>query len=198
MRDVNEPRNADARGDLGDAFGSLYMNIIIGKVSFAHGPQGQHNIHSNASVNILCLIVAANDVVHYVGVPDTLGNLFLVTDVPFLPKAAAIRVKNANTTNGEDRTYKGDDLSEIACNLQVALLVLVTVWYDNLRSCLRCVGVRYRADDPSSPKNTRTELGDEIAAEEARAAKDGRNVPCYRTASSRTLRNDRWSSRERE
>ena len=37
------------------------------------------------------------------------------------------------------------------------------------------------------PKNTRTELGDEIAAEEARASKDGRNVPCYSTAPSRTL-----------
>src|SRR6266571_8755025 len=48
--------------------------------------------------------------------------------------------------------------------------------------------VRYRAQ---ASKKKRTELGDEIAAEEARAAKDGRDVPCDRTAPCRTLRDDR-------
>ena len=47
-------------------------------------------------------------------------------------------------------------------------------------------------------KNTHTELGDEITAEEACAAKDGRNVPCYRTTPSRTLRDDRRPTGERE
>ena len=35
MRDVNEPGNADARGDLGDALGSLDMDVIKGEVSIA-------------------------------------------------------------------------------------------------------------------------------------------------------------------
>ena len=35
MRDVNEPGNADACGDLGNAFGSLDMNVIKGEVSIA-------------------------------------------------------------------------------------------------------------------------------------------------------------------
>lgn len=39
------------------------------------------------------------------------------------------------------QTYKGDDLSEVARDLQMALLVLVTVRYDDLRACLRCVYV---------------------------------------------------------
>jgi hypothetical protein len=33
VRDVNEPGNADARGDFGDAFGSFDMHVIIGEVS---------------------------------------------------------------------------------------------------------------------------------------------------------------------
>lgn len=45
-------------------------------------------------------------------------------------------------------------------------------------------------------KKRRTELGDEIAAEEARAAKDGRDMSCYRTAPCRTLRDDRGASRQ--
>ena len=49
-----------------------------------------------------------------------------------------------------------------------------------------------------SPSPSITELGDEISAEEARAAKDGRDVPCYRTAPSRTLRDDRRPAGERE
>ena len=48
------------------------------------------------------------------------------------------------------------------------------------------------------PKKTPTELGDEISAEEAGAAKDGRNMPCYRTAPRRTLRNDRRPARKGE
>ena len=39
------------------------------------------------------------------------------------------------------RTHKGDNLSEVARDFQVALLVLVTVRYDDLRACLRCVHV---------------------------------------------------------
>ena len=85
---MNEPRNADARRDLGDTSGSLYMNVIEGEVSFAHGPQAQHRINRNATGDILGLIVAADEVVHDIGVPDTLGDLILVADVPFLPKTS--------------------------------------------------------------------------------------------------------------
>lgn len=96
-----------------------------------------------------------------------------------------------------DRTHEGDDLSEVACDLQVTLLVLITVWYDDLRACLCCVSALDIV--PTTPsKKTPTELGDEISAEEARAAKDGRDVPCYRTAPSRTLRDDRRPTGERE
>lgn len=38
----------------------------------------------------------------------------------------------------------------------------------------------------------RTELGDKIASEKTRAAEYCRNVPCDRTAPSRTMRDDRW------
>ena len=48
------------------------------------------------------------------------------------------------------------------------------------------------------PKKTPTELGDEISAEEAGAAKDGRDVPRYRTAPRRTLRDDRRPTRKGE
>lgn len=37
-------------------------------------------------IDILCLVITSNKIVHDVGVPDTLCDLFLVADVPFLPK----------------------------------------------------------------------------------------------------------------
>ncbi len=92
------------------------------------------------------------------------------------------------------RTHKGDDLSEVARDLQVALLILVTVRNDYLRACLCCIYARVvspqRSDtvlNPTSFNEKRTELGDEIATEEACTAKDGRDVPSYRTAPCRTL-----------
>ena len=47
---------------------------------------------------------------------------------------------------------------------------------------------------PSTKKHTK--LSDEIAAEKARAAKDGRDVPCNCTAPCRTLRDDRRPARQ--
>jgi hypothetical protein len=44
----------------------------------------------------------------------------------------------------------------------------------------------------------RTELGDKIASEKARTAKNGRDMPCYGAAPSRTIRDDRWLVRQGE
>ena len=129
------------------------MNVVKGEVSVAIS--GQYHIHKERDGwTILGLIVATNEVVHDIGVPDTLGNLFLVTDVPFLPKPAVLKTKIIKWRT--DRTHKGDDLSEVARDLQMALLILVTVWYDDLGACLRCLCRVSKYVPPSSSKKTHT------------------------------------------
>ena len=185
MRDVNKPRNADARGDLGDTFSSLYMNIVKGEVSFVHGPQGQHGKSRNAIGNILGFIVAADEVVHDIGVPDTLGDLLLVTYVPFLPKATAIRV---NKIKGRADDGWAKRTRETICprspvtfkwRFSSSSRYGMTTCVPAFAVCMceiSCLIALLRR------KKKHTELGNEIAAEEARATKDGRDVTCYRTA----------------
>ncbi len=84
MRDVDEARHADARGDLGDAPSSLDVNVIKSKVSFAHGLPGQCE-RDRQRKDMLGLIIAANEVVHDIRMSDALSNLLLVSDIPFLP-----------------------------------------------------------------------------------------------------------------
>ena len=56
-------------------------------------PLRQHRIHRNATLNILGLVVTTDEIVHDIRVPDTLSDLFLITNVPFLPKAHRVKTK---------------------------------------------------------------------------------------------------------
>jgi hypothetical protein len=88
-------------------------------------------------------------------------------------------------------------LSEVAGDLQMALVIFIAVGDDDLRARLGYVSASVVScfhlflQSGGGRGTERTELGDKIASEKARATKDGRDVPGYRTATSRAVRNDR-------
>ena len=93
VRNVDQPGNANARGDFGDTPSAVGVYIVKGEVPL----NGERRVQGSAIVavalkrkknglDVLCLVITACEIVHDVGVPDTFCDLFLVADVPFLPK----------------------------------------------------------------------------------------------------------------
>jgi hypothetical protein len=89
VRNVDQPRNANARGDFGDTPSTVDVYIVKGEVSFngggRHARVGDCCGSGKKRMDILCLVITSDEIVHDVRVPDTLCDLFLVADVPFLP-----------------------------------------------------------------------------------------------------------------
>jgi hypothetical protein len=89
VRYVDQPGDADARGDLGDAPGTFGVYVVKSEISSSRERAALARRKEREFFfwqDILCLVITANEVVHNVGVPDALCDLLLVADVPFLPK----------------------------------------------------------------------------------------------------------------
>lgn len=93
VRYVDQPRNANARGDLGNALSTFHVYVVIGEISFVkeitqvsvalarkNGCDGR-----NGKRDVLGLIITANEIVHNIRVPNAFCDLFFVADLPFLP-----------------------------------------------------------------------------------------------------------------
>jgi hypothetical protein len=96
---VDQPGNADARGDLGDAPSTFGVYVVKSEISSscARTRAREREVRSATALarrkerekkwqDVLCLVITADEVVHDVGVPDALCDLFLIADVPFLQK----------------------------------------------------------------------------------------------------------------
>src|SRR6266571_3501130 len=138
---MHESRNADTRGDLGDAFGSLFMNVVKGEVSFAHGPQDQHRINDREEKrHAWSHSRGRRGCTRYRSAGHTQRSVPRYgCPIPFQSSGHPVKMLIKINGGATGRTHKGDDLSEVARDLQVALLVFITVWYNDLRACLRCV-----------------------------------------------------------
>jgi hypothetical protein len=86
MRHVDQPRNANARSDPGNALSALDMDVIESKVSTRRGGLGVSICRNEVlKKNALGLIITTDEVVHDIGVPNAFSDLFFVANVPFLP-----------------------------------------------------------------------------------------------------------------
>ena len=96
MRYVDQPRDSNARGDVGDAPSTFDVYVVKSEVSSREGERWEGYTVSDAvglkekvkkiNTDALCLVITTNEIVHDIGVSDTFCDLFLVADVPFLPK----------------------------------------------------------------------------------------------------------------
>ncbi len=84
---MDQPRNANARSDLGNTPSTFNMYIVICEIS-----SGKKDITVSGYTGTkdpeggtLGLIITTNEIVHNIRVPNTFCNLFFVADVPFLP-----------------------------------------------------------------------------------------------------------------
>ena len=93
---MHQPRNANARRNMGNAPGTIDMYVVISEIS--SGGRSQSALHRHEIMgrrgdgrgHRLCLIITTNEIVHNIGVPDAFCNLFLVANVPFLPSKTII------------------------------------------------------------------------------------------------------------
>ena len=84
---MDQPRNANARGNLGNALSTFDVYIVICEISC--GKEITVGIRKSKDgtegEDTLCLIITTNEIVHNIGVPNAFCNLLLVANVPFLP-----------------------------------------------------------------------------------------------------------------
>jgi hypothetical protein len=87
VRYVDQPMNANARGNLGNALSTFDVYVVISEIPVGRRSQvgvGTKRIRKEGGEVTLCLVITTNEIVHDIGVPDAFCNLFLVTNVPFL------------------------------------------------------------------------------------------------------------------
>jgi len=91
---VNQPGNANARRNLGNAPSTIGVYVVISEISL--GRISQLALHwygilgRRGRKDTLCLIITTNEIVHNIGVSDAFCNLFLVANVPFLPNKTIV------------------------------------------------------------------------------------------------------------
>ena len=92
VRYVDQPRNANTRGDLGNAPSTFSVYIVKGEVSFLKDIDiSQSALHwherrrTKGKKDILGLVITTNEIVHNIRVPNAFCNLFFIVDIPFLP-----------------------------------------------------------------------------------------------------------------
>ena len=94
VRYVNQPRDANVRGNLGNALSTFDVHVVIREISLGRRSRlamhSHENIREGNGVDTLCLIITTDEIVHDIRVPNAFRNLFLVANVPFLLEAKIV------------------------------------------------------------------------------------------------------------
>lgn len=95
VRYVDQPRNANARGDFSNTPGTVNVYIVKSEISFATVSvelARKDRRRKGERIYILGLIVTANEIVHDIRMANAFCNLFFVANVPFLPSERGKRM----------------------------------------------------------------------------------------------------------
>ena len=87
VRDVNKTRNPRLRGDMGNTSRPRSVRVTEREVPATKGNSSETDRGRKTDRKcVLCFVLAANKIVDYVRMTNTLFNLGLVADIPFLLK----------------------------------------------------------------------------------------------------------------